>query len=101
MNEELGSEKDPLCYPCLPGTVIASLSLTRETVGSNKTILINLHFLCPKLLFPIQDLDTIVSSKISLEMESVKFCKESLISMEIDTFDSLRSGLNSFHGELL
>ena len=50
---------------------------------------------------PIQDFDTIVSSKISLEMESLKICKESLISMEIDTFDRLRSGLNSFHGELL
>ena len=49
----------------------------------------------------IQDLDTIVSSKISLEMESLKICKESLISMEISTFDRLRSGLNSFHGELL
>ena len=49
----------------------------------------------------IQDFDTVVSSKISLEMESLKTCKESLISMEFDTFDRLRSGLNSFHGELL
>ena len=48
-----------------------------------------------------QDLDTIVSSKISIEMESLKICKESLISMKIDTFDRLRSDLNSFHGELL
>ena len=31
----------------------------------------------------------------------LKICKESLISMEIETFDRLRSGLNSFHGELL
>ena len=49
----------------------------------------------------IQDFDTIVSSKISLEMESLKVYKESLIFMEIDTFDRLRSGLNSFYGELL
>ena len=28
-------------------------------------------------------------------------CKESLISMVIETFDRLRPGLNSFHGELL
>ena len=27
-------------------------------------------------------------------------CKESLISMAIETFDRLRSVLNSFHGEL-
>ena len=50
---------------------------------------------------PIQDFDTIVSSEISLEMESFNMCKESLISMVIETFDRLRSGLNSFHGELL
>ena len=49
----------------------------------------------------IQDFDTIVSSKISVEMESLKICKESLISMEIDTFDRLRSGLNSIYVELL
>ena len=35
----------------------------------------------------IQDFDTIVNSKNSLEMESLKICKGSLISMEIDTFD--------------
>ena len=28
-------------------------------------------------------------------------CKESLISVVIETFDRLKSGLNSFHGELL
>ena len=49
----------------------------------------------------IQDFDTIVSSKISLEMESFRMCKESLISMEIDTFDRLRSHLNSFQELLL
>ena len=49
----------------------------------------------------IQDFDTIVSPKISLKMESLKICKESLVSMEIDIFDRLRSGLNSFYGELL
>ena len=49
----------------------------------------------------IQDFDTIVSFKISLKMESLKMCNQSLISMEIDTFDRLRSGLKSFHGELL
>ena len=49
----------------------------------------------------IQDSNIIVSSEISLEMESFKMCKESLISMEIETFDRLRSGLNSFYGELL
>ena len=49
----------------------------------------------------IQDFGTIVSSEISLEMESLNMCKESLISMVIQTFDRLRSGLNSFHGELL
>ena len=48
-----------------------------------------------------QDFDIFVSFKISLEMESLNICKESLIFMEIDTFDRLRSGLNSFHGELL
>ena len=48
----------------------------------------------------IQDFDTIINSKISLEMESSKMYKESLISKEIDIFDILRSGLNSFHGEL-
>ena len=48
----------------------------------------------------IQDFDTFVSSKISLEMESSKMCKESLISMENETFDRLRSHLNSFHGQL-
>ena len=51
--------------------------------------------------YTIEDFDTIVSSKISLEMESLKIYKESLISLEIDTFDRLRSDLNSFHGELL
>ena len=50
---------------------------------------------------PILDFDTIVSYKISLEMEFLKICKESLISMKSDTFDRLRLGLNSFHGELL
>ena len=49
----------------------------------------------------IQDFDTIVSCEISLEMESFNMCKESLISMVIETFDRLRPGLNSFHGELL
>ena len=48
----------------------------------------------------IQDFDTIVSSEISLEMESFNMCKESLISMVIEAFDRLRPGLNSFHGEL-
>ena len=43
----------------------------------------------------------IVSSELSLEMETLNVCKDSLISMEIETFDRLRSGLNSFHGELL
>ena len=52
-------------------------------------------------MFPIQDFDTIVSSKNSLEIESLNVCKESLISMEIDTFDRLRSHLNSYHRELL
>ena len=54
---------------------------------------------CHSVAGTIQDFDTIVSSIISLEMESLKICKESLISMEIDTFDRLRSGLNSFHRE--
>ena len=45
---------------------------------------------------PIQDFDTIVSFEISLEMESFNMCKESLISMVIETFDRLRPGLNSF-----
>ena len=54
-----------------------------------------------KFFFSIQDFDTIVSSEISLEMESFNMCKESLISMVIETFDRLSSGLNSFHGELL
>ena len=49
----------------------------------------------------IQDFDPFLSSEISLEMESLNICKESLISMVIETFDRLRSGLNSFHGELL
>ena len=49
----------------------------------------------------IQDFNTIVSSEISLEMESLNMYKESLISMVIEKFDRLRSGLNSFHGELL
>ena len=40
-------------------------------------------------------------SEISLEMEALNICKDSLISMGIETFDRLRSGLNSFHGELL
>ena len=48
----------------------------------------------------IQDFDTIVSSEILLEMEALNVCKDSLISMEIETFDRLRPGLNSFHGEL-
>ena len=50
---------------------------------------------------PNQDFDTIVSSENSLEMESLNMCKESFISMAIETFDRLRSGLNSFHRELL
>ena len=54
-----------------------------------------------KIIASIQDFDTIVSFKISLEMKSLKMCKESLISMEIDIFDRLRSGMNSFHGEFL
>ena len=52
-------------------------------------------------MYSIQDFDTIVSSKNFLEMESLNMCKEALISMEIETFDRLRSHLNSFHGELL
>ena len=35
----------------------------------------------------IQDSDTIVSSEIYLEMEALNVCKDSLISMEIETFD--------------
>ena len=53
------------------------------------------------MLRPIQDFDTIFSSEISLEMEALNVCKDSLISMEIETFDRLRPGMNSFHGELL
>ena len=49
----------------------------------------------------IQDFDTIVSFEISLEMEALNVYKDSLISMEIEKFDRLRPGLNSFHGELL
>ena len=49
----------------------------------------------------IQDFDIIVSSESSLEMEALSVCKDSLISMEIEAFDRLRPGLNSFHGELL
>ena len=49
----------------------------------------------------IQDFETIVSSEISLEMEALNVFKDSLISMEIEIFDRLRPGLNSFHGELL
>ena len=44
-------------------------------------------------------LTIILSSKFSLEMESLKMSKESLISMEIGTFDRLRSALNSFYWE--
>ena len=43
----------------------------------------------------------ILSSETSLAMESLKMCKESLISMELKTFDRLRTCLNSFHEELL
>ena len=43
----------------------------------------------------------IVSSEISLEMEVLNVCKDSLISMEIETFDKLRPGLNSFHGAIV
>ena len=39
------------------------------------------------MMYSIQDFDTIVSSEISLEMEALNVCKDSLISMEIDTFD--------------
>ena len=53
------------------------------------------------VLQSIQDFDIIVSSEISLKMEALNVCKDSLISMEIETFDRLRPGLNSFHGELL
>ena len=34
----------------------------------------------------IQDFDTIVSSEIYLEMEALNVCKDSLISMEIETW---------------
>ena len=50
---------------------------------------------------PIQNFDTIASSEISLEIEALNICKDSLIPMEIETFDRLRPGLNSFHGEML
>ena len=43
----------------------------------------------------------IISSEIFLEIKSLNLYKESLISMVIETFDRLRPGLNSFHGELL
>ena len=49
----------------------------------------------------LQDFDVIVSSETSLEMKSFKILTESLMSMEIDTFDRLKSGLNSCKGELL
>ena len=52
-------------------------------------------------MFTIQNFGTIVSAEISLEMESLNMCKESLISMVIETYDTLSSGLNSFHIELL
>ena len=58
-------------------------------------------FKCLDVSPTIQDFDTIFSSEISLEMESFNMCKESLISMVIETFDRLRPGLNTFHGELL
>ena len=66
-----------------------------------KWVFIKLNLELILTVFSIQDFDTIVSSKISPEMESPKIYKESLTSMEIDTFDRLKIGLNSFHGELL
>ena len=57
---------------------------------------------CPhSLVQSIQDFDTIVSFEISLEMEALNVCKDSLIYMEIEPFDRLRPGLNSFHRELM
>ena len=40
--------KDPLCYLCLSGTVVASLSLRREIASSNTAILLNLIFSSPE-----------------------------------------------------
>ena len=35
LKHELASIKDPLCYLCLAGAVVASLSLTQEVAGSS------------------------------------------------------------------
>ena len=48
----------------------------------------------------IQYFDIIVSSEISLEMEALNEGKNLLISTEIEAFDRLRPGENSFHVEL-
>ena len=86
-----------------PATVVhgnvSGRSLTFALILQNKHL--NANRQVTRIQYVIPDFDTIVSSKISLEMESLKICKESLISMESDTFDRLRLGLNSFHGELL
>ena len=51
------------------------------------------------MLQTIQDSDII---PINFARDGIfKMCNESLIFMAIETFDRLRSGLNSFHGELL
>ena len=56
-------------------------------VKAKKQLSISLPSVLFNSILSIQDFDTIVSSKISLEMESLKICEESFISMEIDTFD--------------
>ena len=80
----------------LPQLFILETSLPRQR--SHNTSSFGCFYL---KLVSIQDFDTIVSSEISLEMVALNVCKDSLISMVIETFDRLRPGLNSFHGELL
>ena len=40
---KLGQFKDPICYLCLPGTVVASLSLTQNN-SANTAIFFNFTF---------------------------------------------------------
>ena len=48
LKHELGSVKDLLCYLCLCGLVVSSLSLTQEILGSSPTLpfLYFLNFFC-------------------------------------------------------
>ena len=75
-------------------------TVTKSQWCFRKNIHITEEFVLSLSVKSIQYFDIIVSSEISLEMEALNEGKDPLISTEIEKFDRLRPGLNSFHVEL-